>query len=129
MRRILVIALIVASALLAVVAAYFARGTATAVQTMFYLALLGSAVTNKPAEVYLWSKPEAAAAEWLGEHRNADDVVLASTEFTDLPYPNRKVKFGDNGLNVYNKEVLAEWIKGELRTVWPKEVQAVAPLL
>src|SRR5215470_9604518 len=45
--------------------------------------------------------------------------VLGSAEFTNLPYPNPTVKFGDNGLNVNNKEVLAEWIKGELRTVWP----------
>jgi hypothetical protein len=39
------------------------------------------------------------------------------------------VKFGDNGLNVNNKEVLAEWMKGEIRTVWPKDVQAVQPIL
>jgi hypothetical protein len=43
--------------------------------------------------------------------------------------PSRKLKFGDNGLNIYNKEVLAEWTKGELRTVWPKEVQTIEPLL
>jgi hypothetical protein len=30
---------------------------------------------------------------------------------------------------VNNKEVLAEWIKSELRTVWPKDVQTVPPLL
>ena len=55
--------------------------------------------------------------------------VLASTEFTNLPFPAGKVKFGDNGLNVHNQEVLAEWIKGEIRTVWPKENQVVQPLL
>ena len=55
--------------------------------------------------------------------------VLASTEFTNLPYPATKVKFDDKGLNIYNQEVLAEWMKGELRTVWPKPVQAVQPLL
>jgi branched-chain amino acid transport system substrate-binding protein len=55
--------------------------------------------------------------------------VIASTEFTDLPYPATKVKFGDNGLNMYNQEVLAEWMKGELRTVWPKPMQAIEPLL
>jgi branched-chain amino acid transport system substrate-binding protein len=55
--------------------------------------------------------------------------VIASTEFTDLPYPATKVKFGDNGLNIYNQEVLAEWMKGELRTVWPKEMQTIQPLL
>ena len=55
--------------------------------------------------------------------------VLATTEFTNLPYPNPTVKFGPDGLNVNNKEVLAEWIKSELRTVWPKDVQTVEPLL
>jgi branched-chain amino acid transport system substrate-binding protein len=55
--------------------------------------------------------------------------VLATAEFTNLPYPNPTVKFGPDGLNVNNKEVLAEWIKSELRTVWPKDVQTVSPLL
>ena len=55
--------------------------------------------------------------------------VLASTEFTGLPFPATKVKFGDNGLNVLNQSILTEWLKGELRTVWPKEVQAVQPVL
>jgi branched-chain amino acid transport system substrate-binding protein len=55
--------------------------------------------------------------------------VIASTEFTDLPYPATKVKFGDNGLNIYNQEVLAEWMKGELRTVWPRPMQTIEPLL
>jgi hypothetical protein len=32
-------------------------------------------------------------------------------------------------LNVYNREILGEWIKKELRTVWPKEDQVVPPLL
>jgi branched-chain amino acid transport system substrate-binding protein len=55
--------------------------------------------------------------------------VITSTEFTNLPYPATKVKFGDNGLNIYNQEVLAEWMKGELRTVWPKPMQTIEPLL
>jgi branched-chain amino acid transport system substrate-binding protein len=55
--------------------------------------------------------------------------VIASTEFTGLPFPATKVKFGDNGLNVDNQSILSEWIKGELRTVWPTTVQAVAPVL
>jgi branched-chain amino acid transport system substrate-binding protein len=55
--------------------------------------------------------------------------VLAATEFDNLPFPAGKVKFGDNGLNVYNREILGEWIKKELRTVWPKEDQVVPPLL
>jgi len=48
-----------------------------------YVALLASAVSNKPTEVYLWSYPEAAAAAWVGEHSTADDVVLASTDFAN----------------------------------------------
>jgi branched-chain amino acid transport system substrate-binding protein len=55
--------------------------------------------------------------------------VLATAEFTNLPYPNPTVKFGPDGLNVNNRETLAEWIKSELRTVWPKDVQTVQPLL
>ena len=55
--------------------------------------------------------------------------VLADTEFTGLPFPATKVKFCDNGLNVHNESILTEWMKGELRTVWPKEVQAIQPVL
>src|SRR6478672_5191225 len=55
--------------------------------------------------------------------------VLASTEFTNLPYPNPTVKFGENGLNINNKEVLGEWSKGAIRTVWPQDLQAMAPIL
>jgi branched-chain amino acid transport system substrate-binding protein len=55
--------------------------------------------------------------------------VLATTEFTNLPLPATKIKFASNGLNEYSTGLLAEWIKGEIRTVWPKQVQAVQPLL
>jgi len=50
---------------------------------LVYISLLAGALLNKPAEVYLWSRPEAAAARWLGEHSTAADVVLASTEFAN----------------------------------------------
>jgi hypothetical protein len=50
---------------------------------LVYLALLSSAMTNKPAEVYLWSHAEATAAEWIASHSSPDDVVLASTEFAN----------------------------------------------
>jgi hypothetical protein len=40
-------------------------------------------MSNKPAEVYLWTRPEAAAAAWLGAHSTARDVVLASTELAN----------------------------------------------
>lgn len=55
--------------------------------------------------------------------------VLATREFTGLPLPNPKVRFGAQGLNAYNTAVLSEWIKGELRTVWPRELQTTQPLL
>jgi hypothetical protein len=50
---------------------------------LVYLSVLASAISNKPAEVYLWTRPEAAAATWLGAHTTAQDVVLASTEFAN----------------------------------------------
>ncbi|MFL6796913.1 MAG: ABC transporter substrate-binding protein [Xanthobacteraceae bacterium] len=55
--------------------------------------------------------------------------VMATTEFTDLPFPATKVRFGDNGLNIHNQSIMTEWLKGELRTVWPKENQATPPVL
>jgi len=56
---------------------------ALSTSVLVYFALLASAATDKPAEVYLWSRPEAAAATWLGAHSGAADVVLASTEFAN----------------------------------------------
>jgi hypothetical protein len=50
---------------------------------LVYVSLLASAVLNKPAPVYLWTRPEAASAAWLSEHSTADDVVLASTEYAN----------------------------------------------
>jgi hypothetical protein len=50
---------------------------------LVYVALLASAVSNKPTEVYLWSYPESAAAAWLGQNSTADDVVLASTDYAN----------------------------------------------
>jgi hypothetical protein len=56
-------------------------GASTSV--LVYLALLASALVNKPAEAYLWTQSEAAAAAWLGQHSAASDVILASTEFAN----------------------------------------------
>jgi hypothetical protein len=56
---------------------------ATSTSVLVYLSVLASAVTNKPAEVYLWSRAEAAAAAWLGDHSAVQDVILASTEFAN----------------------------------------------
>jgi hypothetical protein len=56
---------------------------AVSTSLLVYISLLASAVLNKPAPVYLWSRPEAAAAAWLGEHSSVDDVILASTPFAN----------------------------------------------
>ena len=56
---------------------------AVSTSLLVYLSVVASAITNKPAEVYLWTRPEAAAAAWLGAHSTARDVVLASTEFAN----------------------------------------------
>jgi hypothetical protein len=40
-------------------------------------------VLNRPAAVYLWTRPEAAAGAWLGEHTEAQDVLLGSIEFSN----------------------------------------------
>ncbi|HEY3063945.1 MAG TPA: hypothetical protein VGL99_33660 [Chloroflexota bacterium] len=50
---------------------------------LVYVAVVASAAHNAPTEVYLWSRAEAAAAEWIGEHSTRDDVVLASTEYAN----------------------------------------------
>jgi hypothetical protein len=56
---------------------------AVSTSLLVYLSVVASAMSNKPAEVYLWTRPEAAAAAWLGAHSTARDVVLASTEFAN----------------------------------------------
>jgi hypothetical protein len=50
---------------------------------LVYVALVASAASNAPAEVYLWSRAEADAGRWLGANSGAQDVVLASTEFAN----------------------------------------------
>src|SRR5581483_7751956 len=47
---------------------------------LVFAALLESAATNAPTNVYLWSRGEQAAADWLAAHSGADDVVLSSIE-------------------------------------------------
>jgi hypothetical protein len=56
---------------------------AVSTSLLVYLSLVASAMSNQPAEVYLWTRPEAAAAAWLGAHSDAQDIVLASTEFAN----------------------------------------------
>jgi branched-chain amino acid transport system substrate-binding protein len=55
--------------------------------------------------------------------------ILATTEFTNLPVPARKVKYGPNGLNIYNMGILVEWQSGVLRTVWPQTLQRAKPMI
>ena len=55
--------------------------------------------------------------------------TLASTEFTDLPLPAKRVAFDDTGLNKYAQMILTEWSGGNAHTVWPKELQAMKPVL
>jgi hypothetical protein len=62
---------------------YSAIVAAVSTSALVYLALLNSAVTNKPAEVYLWSRVEATAATWISAYSTASDVVLASTDFAN----------------------------------------------
>jgi branched-chain amino acid transport system substrate-binding protein len=52
--------------------------------------------------------------------------VLENTEF-HVPLPGGKVDFDQTGLNIYGQPIMVEWIKGELRTIWPKEYQTVKP--
>jgi hypothetical protein len=56
---------------------------ALSTSALVYVALIASAATNKPAEVYLWTRAEARAAEWLASRTDAEDVVLASTPFAN----------------------------------------------
>lgn len=55
--------------------------------------------------------------------------VLANTEFTNLPVPAGKVKYGPNGLNIHNMGILVEWQSSVLRTVWPQNLQQAKPML
>lgn len=54
---------------------------AVGTSTLVYVSLLASAATNRPAEVYLWTRAEATAANWLAEHSTDQDVVLSSLAF------------------------------------------------
>lgn len=43
--------------------------------------LLASAARNTPFEVYVWSKSEVEASQWLAAHSGPNDVVLTATKF------------------------------------------------
>jgi len=55
--------------------------------------------------------------------------VLADTEFTNLPVPAGKVKYGPDGLNIHNMGIIVEWQSSVLRTVWPQNLQMAKPVI
>jgi hypothetical protein len=48
-----------------------------------YASLLASAARNAPVPVYLWSRAESEAAQWLAAHSGPDEIVLAATDFAN----------------------------------------------
>jgi hypothetical protein len=62
---------------------YVAAVAGVSTSVFVYVALLASAVANEPTPVYLWTRAEANAAEWLGDHSTAGDVVLASNAYAN----------------------------------------------
>jgi hypothetical protein len=62
---------------------YTAALAAFSTSVLVYLSLMSSAVLNKPADVYVWTRAEADAGAWLADHSSAQDVVLASTDFAN----------------------------------------------
>jgi branched-chain amino acid transport system substrate-binding protein len=56
--------------------------------------------------------------------------AMSSTTFTDLPVIGGKAKFDATGYNSIVQGLIGEWMSpDEIRTVWPKEYQTVAPKL
>jgi len=54
--------------------------------------------------------------------------AMATTTFTELPCVGGKVKFDETGYNELASALIGEWMSpDEIRTVWPKEYQTVAP--
>lgn len=52
--------------------------------------------------------------------------TIASLE-VQAPMPGGKVAFAENGQNKFIQPIMVGWINGQLRTVWPKQVQAATP--
>ena len=55
--------------------------------------------------------------------------VLANTEFTNLPVPATKVKYGPNGLNIYNMGILVEWQSSVCARYGRKNLQMAKPVI
>jgi hypothetical protein len=62
---------------------YVVALAAASTSLLVYLSLLASAAFDRPTPVYLWTRAEAQAGAWLGNHSGADDVVLAATNFAN----------------------------------------------
>lgn len=62
---------------------YGAAFAAVGTSVLTYAALFSSAMVNVPTPIHLLRPSEAAAAQWLGLHASAADVILASYEFSN----------------------------------------------
>ena len=62
---------------------YVVALAAASTSLLVYLSLLASAAFDRPTPVYLWTRAEAQAGAWLGNHSGPDDVVLAATSFAN----------------------------------------------
>lgn len=54
--------------------------------------------------------------------------TIASLEVA-VPMPGGKIAFGENGQNKFIQPIMVGWIDGQLRTIWPKQLQAAKPKL
>ena len=54
--------------------------------------------------------------------------ALAEGDFAGLPIPGKRAAFDETGLNKYAALILTEW-PGNAHTVWPKDMQAMQPVL
>src|SRR5206468_12470630 len=59
---------------------YLVTIAALGTSVLVFVSLVSSAATNRPAPVYLWSRGEQGAANWLAQHSDERDVVLSSIE-------------------------------------------------
>jgi len=55
--------------------------------------------------------------------------ALSAGNFTGLPLPGKQVAFDATGLNTHARLILTEWHAGNAHTVWPKDMQAMPPVL
>lgn len=55
--------------------------------------------------------------------------ALSQGDFKDLALPGREVAFDATGLNTHAKLILTEWHQGNAHTVWPRDMQAMKPVL